>query len=686
MMCSERELGMSDDHAGIWILPPDTAIGLPLVEALGADDAILELEPTPNRGDLNSVINIAREIAAITDKKAKEIEADVEETGPSIHDVAKVVIEDYENCPRYAARLVRGIKIGPSPDWLVNKIEACGMRTINNIVDVTNYVMLELGQPLHAFDFNKIRKNKILVNTAEEGDKFTTLDGQEQTLHADFLMILDGEGPVAIAGVMGGLDSEVSKDTVDVLIESAYFKPTSVRRTARLLGVPSEASRRFDKGVDPLRTILAVDRAAQLIKELAGGKIAAGVIDEKEKLFERAKITLRPQRANAVLGTDISLEKQIELLSLLYGMEVKENDGLIEVVAPSYRPDLLFEHDLVEEIARLHGYDVIEATLPMCKMEPMKRNKEISFGRKIRQRLTALGFSETVHTSFEDPRRLDKLNLLDDDPRKKAVKPANPLSENESILRTTLVPKLLSCLELNRSRGETGPIRLYEINAVFEETEDDLPVQRTMLAGVISPFAEKSLWDEQGAKDGFYDVKAVIEQIISAIGFPGARLDIDDDPEPFLHPGKCARVLIGKSLAGKYGEAHPQICQSYNFRERVFIFELNFDMLCEYSDYVPKAGAVSKYPSTLRDIALVVDESVTMEHIIRMARKLKSKILEELAVFDIFRGGSVEAGNKSMAFHARYQSMDRTLTDEEVTKEHNRLADQLHKNLGAKLR
>jgi len=687
MMCSQRELKVSDDHSGIWILPPGTPLGKTLPEALGQDDVILECEPTPNRGDLLSVFNIAREIAAVTGKKARPPRFEVIETGPPISELTRVDIEDYAGCPRYVARLCRGVKIGPSPEWMVRRLEACGLRSISNVVDVTNFVMLELGQPLHAFDFNRLREKRIVVKRARAGDKFTTLDGQERMLRDDTLMICDGAGPVAIAGVMGGRDSEVSDDTVDVLIESAYFKPTVIRHTARLLGIPTEASRRFDKGVDPLGTELAADRAAALIKELAGGEIAKGVVDARDALFRKKRITLRPERVSRIIGIALPASQQRELLERLDGMTVRETDGRLEAEAPSYRPDLLEEHDLIEEIARLVGYDRVPASLPAFRMDVMKRQRDLELGRRLTERLSAQGFAQVVLTNFEDPKRLEALGLEADDYRLKAVKLANPLSENESLLRTTLVPKLVSCLALNRSRGATGEVRIYELGAAFEDQGAELPRQRGMIAGLISPATEKTLWKTGCLEDGFYDVKAVAENLLGALRFPGARIEAAADADPYFHPGKCAKVMIGAAAAGQVGQLHPRTARALDVKGDVFLFELSFDMLAERADYVPKAEPVSKFPPTLRDIAVVVDEGVAMEDIIRAARKVKIKDARiALHLFDVFRGGSIAAGKKSMAFHVSYQSLQRTLTDEEVNVGHGSLADQLQRSLGAALR
>jgi len=686
MMCSERELGVSDDHSGIWILPPGTPIGKTLPEALGEKDQIIETEPTPNRGDLMSVVGTAREVAAALGEKVRFPSFKVIEEGPPAAEFIRVDIEDYDACPRYVARLIRNVTIGPSPKWMAKRLEAAGMRPINNVVDATNYVMLELGQPLHAFDYNKLRQKRIVVKNARAGEKFTTLDGEEHELREDTLMICDGEGPVAIAGVMGGLESEVSEDTKDVLLESAYFKPTSVRRTARLLGIPTEASKRFDKGVDPLGTLFAADRAIELMRQTAGGEVAKGALDANNGLWQRKKITLRPERCNRILGTRLSPNEQTDVLQRLDGMELAQKDDKIEVLAPSYRPDLMEEYDLIEEVARLIGYNEIKPTMPTFKMETMREKNDIKLARKIRERMCAIGFSEALITSFEDPDRLGRFMFPEGDSRLRTVKLANPLSENESILRTTLLPRLIAAYVMNRNKGVTDAIRLYEINAAFENTGEELPCQRTMIAGIMAGPLDKVLWDQACPEDGFYEVKGVVEHLLAAVEFPGARIKPMEEPEPFVHPGKAAKVMVGPSYAGFLGQLHPEAALDHEIDHQVFIFELNFDMLAENAGRGKKAAPVSKYPPTLRDIAVVVDESVTMEHIIAAAGKMRSPLLWDMSLFDVFTRGSVPEGKKSMAFHVRYQSLERTLTDDEVNKEHQKLAEQLKRETGAVLR
>jgi phenylalanyl-tRNA synthetase beta chain len=396
---------------------------------------------------------------------------------------------------------------------------------------------------------------------------------------------------------------------------------------------------------------------------------------------------MRPARVNRVLGMNLSAADQVRALERLDGLTAVEEDGIVRVTVPSYRPDLAGEHDLIEEIARLIGYEAIPATMPSMTMAPLNPLPALDLDRRLRERMAALGFNEVVLTNFEDPQLLSSFRLQEGDPRLRAVKLQNPLAQNESILRTTLLPKLLLCLKQNRHKGATGPLHLMEFGAAFEETGEVLPRQRRLLAGLIAPALEKTLWARPPEVEGFYELKAVVEHILAAIRFPGARIEPDPDPEPYLHPGKCGRVMVGAAVAGRLGQLHPDVIETLELADpEVFLFEMISDMLYEHADWRPKAQPVSKFPPTLRDLAVVVEEDVAMSDILRAAGRMKSAILESLTLFDVFRGGTVPAGKKSMAFHVRYQSLERTLTDDEVNREHQRLAEELKRKVKAVLR
>ena len=680
MMCSERELGLGEDHSGILILPAKTPLGRPLAEVLPAGRVSLEADPTPNRPDLLCVLGVARELAAIYQKPLRYPEIKPAESGPDISSLAAVEIQDFLNCPRYVARLVQGVKVGPSPEWMQQRLLAAGLRPISNIVDITNYVLLEMNQPLHAFDFQKLRRRKIVVRRARDGEFFTTLDDQARQLFEDTLLICDGEGPVAVAGVMGGLESEVTEATTEVLIESAYFNPVSIRRTARKLGLFTEASRRFERGADPLGQLRAADRAAQLMAELASGTVCRGAIDAREKLFAPKPIRLRPPRVNWLLGTELSAATIADCLRRLE-IEVKSEGADLLATPPAFRPDLVEEIDLIEEVGRISGYEAIPPTLPSFHMEPLRLRTALSLLNRLRELLKDLGFTEVINYNFQNPAHLAALGLAADDPRRQAVAIANPLSEVESTLRTTLVPRLLETLRRNLARGARD-IRIFEFNKVFAP-DDELPRETTMLSGLLARTEAKSLWPAP-VEEGFYEIKGVVEQILAELGFAGGRTEPGESP--FLLPGKAGRLLLGKEEAGVFGEVSPQALAAFDLTARVFLFDLNFDMVSRYRQGVKPARPVSRYPVSYRDIAFVVDESVSAADVEKAVRSLRSELIEGAELFDVYRGDQIPPGQKSLALAIRYQSQQRTLTDEEVNELHARLGRVLEEKLHAKIR
>ena len=680
MMCSERELGLSEDHAGIMILPPETPLGRPLSAVLKSGAVMLEPDPTPNRPDLLCVLGVARELAALFGRPLRYPELKLAESGPALASLAQVEILDYLNCPRYAARLLQGVKVGPSPEWMQQRLEAAGVRAINNIVDVTNYVLLEMNQPLHAFDFKRLRRARIVVRRAAAGETFTTLDGKERKLFDDTLLICDGEGPVAVAGVMGGLESEVTTATTDVLIESAYFNPVSIRRTAKKLGLVTEASRRFERGIDPLGQVRAADRAAELMARLAGGAVRPGAIDAREKLIEPKSIRLRPERVNFLLGAELSAATAADCLRRLE-LEVKTEGRELVALPPSFRPDLLEEIDLIEEVARISGYHAIAPTLPRFHMAPLRKSSTLLFLNRLRALLVDLGFTEVINYNFQSPAHLDQLQLAPDDPRRQAVPIQNPLSELETTLRTSLVPRLLETLRKNLARGSRG-VRIFEFNKVFAP-DAELPCETTMLAGLIAAAETKELWPS-GAAEGFYEVKGVVEQVLSELRFAGGRTEPGESP--FLLPGKTGRLLLGKDPAGFFGEVHPQALAAFDIKSRAFLFDLNFDMLGRYRQGVKPVRPVSRFPVSFRDVAFVVDEAVSAAEVDKAVRSLRSDLIESAEIFDVYRGDPIPPGRKSVALAVRYQSPERTLTDDEVNALHARLGRTLEEKLNAKLR
>jgi len=518
MMCSERELGLSDEHSGIIILPKETAVGTKLVEALGLPDTVIEVEITPNRPDWLSVVGVAREISANTGRALKMPPSEVNEGIDSATEATSVEINAPYLCHRYTARFIKGVKVGPSPLWMQNRLKAAGVRPISNVVDVTNYVLMELGHPLHAFDFNKLRGGKIVVKRAEEGEKFTTLDGQERALTGENLMICDGEGSVGVAGVMGGLNSEVSDETVDVLLESAYFFPPNIRATAKALGLSTEASYRFERGADIEGLVTALERAARLIVETAGGTVLKGIIDNYPTAHDKRRITLRVPRIAQVLGLEIASGRAVECLKGL-GIEVIEaDDERIVTLAPTHRVDIEREIDLIEEIARIVGYNNIPSTLPRISIQPGVPAGERPFYEKCRDLLAAAGLNEIITYSFIDPEDDNRIALEPDSPLRAKVKIQNPLGVETSVLRTTLLPSLLRVAGNNVRRGNKD-IKLFEVGKTFHPEEGmPLPEEHVRMAGLLTGSREPLTWWAKQDRLDFFDGKGVVERVFSAIG------------------------------------------------------------------------------------------------------------------------------------------------------------------------
>ena len=688
MMCSQKELGITEDHTGIWILPKDAPLGKPLRQWLEGQDVILTVEPTPNRGDLLCVLGVARELAAATGTKVKLPEIKIKEEPTVIEEKADVVIEDYTGCPRYVARLVEDVKIGPSPEWMKKRLEASGVRALANVVDVTNYVMLELGQPLHAFDFSFLRKSKIVVRRAKENEKFTTLDGSERTLSSEVLLICDGDGPVAVAGIMGGQNSEVKEETRDILIESAFFDPVTIRRGARKLGMDTEASKRFEHRVDPIATAFACDRASQLMADLAGAKVLKGRLDVFEKLLEPAPVKFRTSQVKRHLGFDVEKKTIIEYFERL-NMKTADpalQDAELAVTPPPYRADVLKEIDLIEEVARMHGYDNIPAELPDFKMAILPRSPKERLRNGLRATLESLGFSEVVNYNFQGPNDPDALLLDAKDPRRNATKISNPLAENISHMRTSLIPGLIANLAFNLSRQQNR-VKIFEFNKIFlpAEKPGDLLNEREILAALVSREEMKTLWDLGCPEGGFYEVKHIAERVLAELHFQGARIEPASDV-PYFLPGKTARIVLGKERAGQAGEIDPRVLKAYDVKTPAFAIEIDFDLLLKYSRELTKAEIPSRFPASYRDISFIVGEEVTHQEVAIAIRQVKSDLLASVELFDIYRGEKLPAGKKSMAYRIWYQASDRTLTDDEVSALHAKVAVRLKEKLGAEIR
>ena len=673
MLCSPKELGLGEDADGIWDLPPETPVGIPLGEAMGLDDVILEVSITPNRGDCLSILGIAREASAVCRTQLIPPDFSVPETGPSIDGMTSVTVDDPLGCPRYSARMVRGVTVGPSPVWLRERVEAVGIRSINNIVDVTNFIMMELGQPLHAFDFERLRERRIVVRRASEGEKFTTLDGVERTLFADTLLICDGVGPVAVAGIMGGENSEIREDTRQVLIESAYFDPLCVRRTGKKLGLRSESSYRFERGVDPRGCIRALDRAARLMAEVGGGEVAAGRIDVYPSPYQAPELVLRVARTNRFLGTELDVSEMVEVLRRIE-METEVLDAdRIKVRPPSFRPDITREVDLTEEIARLVGYDRVPVTSPAARIESAPLDPHFGTRQEVKEMLKGAGFFEVITYSFISMESLGKLRMAPEDPRLRPIPLLNPLSEEQAVMRTSLVSGVLETAAHNFGRLNED-LRIYELSKVFlPKAGEVLPLEAHHLVGLMAGRRSPHLLYGSDEEVGYTDVKGAVEAILDLFNLNEVRY-VSEDLPTYLDEG-CAAAVFGRELRlGFLGRLHPMVAEAFDFKQPVYLFELDFDGLFTARGLFPMFRPLPRFPAVARDMAIIVDENLQVREPFDFILGQAENLLEKVELFDVYRSPQLGAGRKSIGYRLVYRAPDRSLTDEEVNVVHNGLA------------
>ncbi len=688
MLCSEKELGLAEEAEGIIILPSDCTVGDPVFQALGLKDVRYELGLTPNRPDCLSVVGVAREVSAITGGPLKVPMPEVEEKGPSILDLTSVHIEEPGLCPRYAARLIQGVRIAPSPEWLVRRIESIGMRSINNVVDVTNLILMELGQPLHAFDFNLLKERRIVVKSAENEQGFTTLDGQQRILAAKDLVICDGGGAIALAGIMGGENSEINDLTTDILLESAYFNPTTIRRTSKRLGMHTEASHRFERGCDVNMVPLALNKAAALICEVAGGTIALGMIDNYPQPIVEREITLSVEKTNQVLGLNMQ-SVDIETLLKSIGLTAKpaedRTDEIIYVTIPTGRPDLEREIDLVEEVARLNGYDHIPVTMPASRMICHRPPEQKNLMRRLLEAMVAGGFSEVVNYSFVSPDSWDSMGLDPDDFRRTNVKILNPLTEEQSVMRTSLVSSMLDTVSRNNAYRSLD-LRLFELRPVYLPREDEvLPKEANRLCAAICGRRDPEGWAQQNNLVDFFDLKGIVEGLFDAVNIGNVSWD-SSVSEPFLHPGKSCTLRHKNGVLGTLGEVHPAILENYDIDQPVFLMDLDLTIFSESIDKNTGFQPISRFPDVYRDSAFLVDETVSASDVFNLIEKAKGRIVETYTLFDLYRGQGIPTGKKSLAIRVRYRSTEKTLTEEEIGTAHERIVKALQKELGAEIR
>lgn len=674
MMCSEEELGIAGDKEvhGLMILPEDTPVGVDIKTVLGLDNPIIDFEITSNRPDCLSVVGIARETAATLGKKYK-----MPETGftackdKNVADFVKVEVKD-ELCRRFMARAVVDVKIEPSPQWMQERLIDAGVRPINNIVDITNFVMLELGQPMHAYDRREITSGKIVVERASQGEKFTTLDEVERELSSDVLCIKDDNKIIGIAGLMGGLDSEIKDDTTEVVFECANFDGGNIRVSAKKLGLRTEASSRFEKALDPNIVQIAIDRACYLVEKLNAGKVIEGTIDIYENPVKDKTLTVDSQWVNRFLGTEIPVEEMKQYLDSLE-LYTTINGNQLEITVPTFRTDINIKEDIAEEIVRIYGYDKLPSTIINAVSERGGKNEKQHMDDTVLNTMLASGLNQSISYAFISPKAFDKINLPADSELRNVVKIKNPLGEDYSVMRTTTMPSIMESLGRNYARNNEVA-RLFEIGRVYIPLKDELqPEERNILtAGMY------------GQCD-YFDLKGVVENLLEVLGVKNYSFVRESD-NPVFHPGKTAALMIKNEKLGVLGEVHPDVCDKFGLDIPAYVAELNLDLLYSHANMNKKYKPLPKYPAVTRDIAILVDDSILVQEIQDIIMKQGGPMVEAVKLFDIYKGEQIPEGKKSIAYAIVYRQENKTLTDNEVNKVHNKILKTLEFKLGAQLR
>ncbi len=680
MLCSLSELGYSDNvipkemRDGIYILDREHPLGEDIVKAMELEEDIIEFEITPNRPDCLSIIGMAREAAATLDLDLKEPNIKIENELEDISKYIKSIEIETPNCNRYYGRTIKDVKIGPSPQWMQNKLMEAGMRPISNIVDVTNYVMLEYGQPLHAFDADKLEGQKIIVRQAKDGETIKTLDDVDRKLSSDDIVIADEKYSIGIAGVMGGFETEVSPATKNVLLEGANFDDKSIRLTSKKFNLRSEASSRFEKGIDPKLSQIAVDRACQLIEEIGAGRVVKGNIDVYENVKIENIIRLRPERANKILGIEISKDEMIKYLDNL-GIKSEIKDEFIYSIVPSFRLDLELEVDLIEEIGRMYGFHNIKSKPLVGVLTRGEKPYEKQIEDKAKRILQGLGLNEVMTYSFISPRAYDRIKISEDNKLRNYIKLINPLGEDYSVMRTTLIPNMLDLLSRNYNRGVKQCL-FYEIGNIF--TPKELPVKRLPDEDKVISFGV------YGEKD-FYYLKEVIDKTLNKLGIIDLEYIKDKELDTF-HPGRTARIMLKGEELGVLGEIHPDVSENYEIKDKVYIGWLDFEKIIEETSLDIKFKSLPKYPSMNRDIALILDREIPVGDIEKLIKKHGEELIEKIELFDVYTGDQIPEDMKSVAYSITYRSADRTLIDEEVNTIQKSIVDDLKEAYGAELR
>ena len=678
MMCSIEELGSTREmypeapEYGIYIFPEDAVVGESAVKALGLDDVVFEYEITSNRVDCYGVLGIAREAAATFQKKFCPPIVEVKENDEKASDYVKVTVEDLELCPRYCARVVKNVKIGPSPKWMQRCLASNGIRPINNLVDITNYVMEEFGQPMHAYDLDTIANQEIVVRRAGKDEKFVTLDGQERIMDENVLMICDGEKAVGIAGIMGGENSMITDDVKTVLFEAACFDGTSIRLSSKRIGLRTDASGKFEKGLDPNNAQAAIDRACQLMEELGAGEVVGGMVDVCSETREPSRVKFEPEKINKLLGTSLTKEEMIDYLGRV---ELAYDEKTDEIVAPTFRQDIHCNADVAEEVARFYGYDKIPMTLPTGEATTGKLPFKLRIQEVARDIAEYCGFSEGMSYSFESPKVFDKLCIPEDSDLRKVITISNPLGEDYSIMRTSTLNGMLASLSTNYNRRNKD-VRLYELGNIYLPKSlpvTELPDERTMFTlGMYG-------------KGDFFDMKGVCEEFFEKIGMKKKVTYDPNSGKPFLHPGRQANMIYEGKVVGYLGEVHPAVADNYSIGEKAYIAVIDILDVLEFAGFNHKYTGIAKYPAVTRDLSLVVPHAVLAGQIEEIFDQRGGNILESYQLFDIYEGAQIEKGFKSMAYSLVFRAHDKTLGENEISAAMKKIMNGLN-GLGIELR
>ena len=678
MMCSIEELGSTREmypeapEYGIYIFPEDAVVGESAIKALGLDDVVFEYEITSNRVDCYGVLGIAREAAATFQKKFCPPVVEVKENDEKASDYVKVTVEDPELCPRYCARVVKNVKIGPSPKWMQRCLASNGIRPINNLVDITNYVMEEFGQPMHAYDLDTIANREIVVRRAGKDEKFVTLDGQERTMDENVLMICDGEKAVGIAGIMGGENSMITDDVKTVLFEAACFDGTSIRLSSKRIGLRTDASGKFEKGLDPNNAQAAIDRACQLMEELGAGEVVGGMVDVCSETREPSRVKFEPEKINKLLGTSLTKEEMIDYLGRV---ELAYDEKTDEIVAPTFRQDIHCNADVAEEVARFYGYDKIPMTLPTGEATTGKLPFKLRIQEVARDIAEYCGFSEGMSYSFESPKVFDKLCIPEDSDLRKVITISNPLGEDYSIMRTSTLNGMLASLSTNYNRRNKD-VRLYELGNIYLPKSlpvTELPDERTMFTlGMYG-------------KGDFFDMKGVCEEFFEKIGMKKKVTYDPNSGKPFLHPGRQANMIYEGKVVGYLGEVHPAVADNYSIGEKAYIAVIDILDVLEFAGFNHKYTGIAKYPAVTRDLSLVVPHAVLAGQIEEIFDQRGGNILESYQLFDIYEGAQIEKGFKSMAYSLVFRAHDKTLGENEISAAMKKIMNGLN-GLGIELR